>query len=214
MILLSIYTILLSKYSGQEDIIVGTPTAGRHHADLENMIGMLVNTLAVRNYPGREKTYREFLNEVKINCLNAYENQDFQFEELVYLLGYQPDSKRHPLFDTMLAVQNVNIKTRESGNAKDLIFKPYPFEDKVTQFDIIIHAHENETEKEDKPVISFKLLYCTGLFKKSTMGKFVRHFNEIAAMVLENNEIKLEAIKLSGGLMMTQAADLQMELAI
>ncbi|MCP4153045.1 MAG: non-ribosomal peptide synthetase, partial [bacterium] len=74
MVILSIFTILLSKLSAQEDIIVGTPVAGRRHADLENIIGMFVNTLPMRSYPNGNKTVEEYLKEVKENTLNAFEN--------------------------------------------------------------------------------------------------------------------------------------------
>ncbi|MCP4156725.1 MAG: non-ribosomal peptide synthetase, partial [bacterium] len=82
MTILAIFSILLSKLSSQEDIIVGTPVAGRRHADLENIIGMFVNTLAMRNYPDGRKTFKEYLNEVKENTLQVFENQDYQFEDL------------------------------------------------------------------------------------------------------------------------------------
>ncbi|MWC31408.1 condensation domain-containing protein, partial [Paenibacillus sp. MMS18-CY102] len=77
MVLLSAYTTLLSKYSGQEDIIVGTPIAGRAHADLQQMLGMFVNTLAMRNAPSGEKSFHAYVQEVKENALRAYENQDY-----------------------------------------------------------------------------------------------------------------------------------------
>ncbi|MGM1050753.1 MAG: condensation domain-containing protein, partial [Bacillota bacterium] len=93
--------ILLSKCTGQEDIIIGSPIAGRPHADLENIIGMFVNTLVMRNYPKSGKTYKGFLDEVKENSLRAYENQDYQFEELVDKLNLRRDISRNPLFDVM-----------------------------------------------------------------------------------------------------------------
>ncbi len=65
MILLAVYNVLLSKYTGQEDIIVGSPIAGRPHADLQNIIGMFVNTLAMRNYPAGSMSFEEFLKEVR-----------------------------------------------------------------------------------------------------------------------------------------------------
>ena len=83
MVLLAIFNILLFKLSSQEDIVIGTPIAGRRHADLEEIIGMFVNTLALRNWPHGEKTVREFLGEVKNLTLQAFENQDYQFENLV-----------------------------------------------------------------------------------------------------------------------------------
>ncbi|MCP4158035.1 MAG: hypothetical protein GY757_60565, partial [bacterium] len=83
MVLLSVYNTLLAKLGNPEDIIVGTPVAGRRHADLEKIIGMFVNTLALRNFPEGEKTFNEFLTEVKGRTLDAFENQEYQFEELV-----------------------------------------------------------------------------------------------------------------------------------
>ncbi|MCP4150805.1 MAG: hypothetical protein GY757_23870, partial [bacterium] len=106
MTILSIFTILLSKLSGQEDIIVGTPTAGRRHADLESIIGMFVNTLAIRNYPEGTKTITEYLGEVKENTLQAFENQEYQFEELVDKLSLKRDTGRNPLFDVMFNLLN------------------------------------------------------------------------------------------------------------
>ncbi|MCP5046701.1 MAG: hypothetical protein GY940_05990, partial [bacterium] len=83
MVLIAIFNILLAKISGQENIVVGTPVAGRRHADLEQIVGMLVNTLALRNYPSGEKPFRGFLREVRQRTLAAMENQDYQFEDLV-----------------------------------------------------------------------------------------------------------------------------------
>lgn len=83
MLMLAAFNILLSKYSGQEDIIVGTPSAGRTHSDLDNAIGMFVNTLAIRNNLDGEMSFKEFLEEVKANTLRAFENQDYQLDELI-----------------------------------------------------------------------------------------------------------------------------------
>ncbi|MBY0220755.1 condensation domain-containing protein, partial [Paenibacillus illinoisensis] len=81
MVLLAAYTVLLHKYTGQEDIIVGTPIAGRGHTDVEHVVGMFVNTLALRNRPRAEQTFTALLKEVKENALKAYENQDYPFEK-------------------------------------------------------------------------------------------------------------------------------------
>ncbi len=187
MTLLAVYTILLSKYSGQQDIVVGSPIAGRPHIDLENQIGMFVNTLAMRNYPRNEVTFSDFLGQVKQNTLQAFENQDYQFEKLVDALGIKPDPGRQSLFDTMFAVQNAALPryTGGAGQATDLQLTPYRFADKVTQFDIMFHAFENDG------VISFRLLYCTRLFKEETILMLIRNFIEIIAAVVANSEIKL-----------------------
>ncbi|WP_257676517.1 condensation domain-containing protein, partial [Clostridium felsineum] len=82
MVLLSAFNILLSKYSGQEDIVIGTPISGRPHIDLQNIVGMFVNTLALRNKLEGNKKYIDFLKEVRENSVKAYENQSYQFEAL------------------------------------------------------------------------------------------------------------------------------------
>ena len=110
MVLLAAYNVLLSRYSGQEDIIVGSPIAGRPHTDLENIIGMFVNTLPIRNYPEGNKTFRAFLEEVKENTLKAYENQDYQYKELLSKLRVARELGRNPLFYTIFAMHNVDIK--------------------------------------------------------------------------------------------------------
>ncbi|MCK4261289.1 MAG: hypothetical protein KAX49_20125, partial [Halanaerobiales bacterium] len=79
MFLFAVYNTFLAKYSGQEDIIVGTPVAGRQHNELRNTVGFFVNTVAMRNYPTNDKPFSLLLEEVKENALNGYKNQDYQF---------------------------------------------------------------------------------------------------------------------------------------
>ncbi|MFA7746287.1 condensation domain-containing protein, partial [Salinicoccus roseus] len=93
-------SILLAKYSGQGDIVVGTPIAGRPHADLEPIIGMFDNTLAIRTAPMAEKTFLDYITETKETMLKAFEHQEYPFEELVEKLGVKRDLSRNPLFDT------------------------------------------------------------------------------------------------------------------
>jgi acyl carrier protein len=204
MMILAIYNILLSRYCGGEDIVVGTPAAGRPHADLENVVGMFVNTLAIRNYPKAEKTFTEFLLDVKTNTLDAFENQDYQFEELIKKLGIKPGSGRHPLFNTMFAaVLDVNVNLGVEGavkRIKDLTFSPYPFDEKITQFDIIFHAFDMEEG------ITFRLKYCTKLFKRETIENFAGYFEEIASVVVNNKAVKLKDIQLSHDLVESTSA--------
>ncbi|KAF6583811.1 hypothetical protein H6F38_36075, partial [Paenibacillus sp. EKM208P] len=77
MVLLAAYKTLLFKYSGQEDIVVGTPIAGRQHHDLQPVIGMFVNTLALRSFPEGDKSFYEYVQEVKDQVLDAFEHQDY-----------------------------------------------------------------------------------------------------------------------------------------
>ncbi|MDQ1350670.1 MAG: hypothetical protein QG657_972 [Acidobacteriota bacterium] len=195
MALLAIYNILLYKYTGQEDIVVGSSSAGRPHVDLEHVIGFFVNTLAMRNHPYGEITFLDFLKEVKTNALKAYENQDYQFDELVNLLGIQRDAGRQVLFDTHFTLHNIYVENsnvpKEGPGLGNLVFSLYPIEVKTTQFDIIIHANEISE------VVHFTLRYCTKLFKRETIERFAKHYEEISRIVTENKNIKLKDIKVS-----------------
>ncbi|WP_231104047.1 condensation domain-containing protein, partial [Bacillus amyloliquefaciens] len=101
MVLLAVYNVMLSKYSGQQDVIIGTAESGRSDTELENTVGMFVNTVAIRNFPEEHKTFRAFLEEVKHHTLKDFENTDYQFENIVQKLGVKRDSSRNPLFDVM-----------------------------------------------------------------------------------------------------------------
>ena len=185
MLLLAVYTTLLSRYTGQEDIIVGSPIAGRGHADLEKIIGMFVNTLALRNYPEAAKKFRDYLIEVKQNALAAYENQDYQFEELVEKLNLRRDLSRNPLFDTMLALQNMDMSSSEIAGLK---FTPYDFKNEISKFDLTIWAVESG------PTIQLDIEYCTQLFKKETIERLARHFRNILARTVRNPDLILGEI--------------------
>ena len=182
MVLLAAYNILLSKYSGQEGIVVGTPIAGRRHSDLENIVGMFVNTLAMRNYPEGSKPFIQFLEEVKGNSLKAYENQDYQFEQLVEMLDLKRDLSRNPLFDTMFSLQNMEMS---EVHIEGLDFKPCAFDREVSQFDLTLDAvEENET-------IAFSLGYCTKLFRKETMERFAGHYVNLLRAITKDYAVKL-----------------------
>ncbi|MBZ9636379.1 non-ribosomal peptide synthetase [Clostridium sp. FP1] len=187
MVLLSGVNILLSKYSGQEDIIVGSPIAGRPHADLEKIIGMFVNTIAMRNYPEGSRTYEDFLKQVKENALKAYENQDYQFNELVDKLSIPRDISRNPLFDVMFTMQNMDSEDIE---LKDLVFKEYKQEHKVAKFDLTFSASEVEDE------ITFELEYSEKLYKRETIERMVEHFVNILKVITRKIYIKLSEIEM------------------
>ena len=187
MILLSAISILLSKYTGQEDIIVGSPIAGRPHPDLENIIGMFVNTLAMRSYPSSEKSYVEFLDSVKEVALSAYENQDYQFEELVDKLNLSRDLSRNPLFDVMFVLQNMESVVLEIKNLK---FTEYYGAQSTAKFDLTFFA------LEDKEELVLSIEYCTSLFKKDTIERMNKHLLNLLSAISENKNISLGDIEI------------------
>jgi tyrocidine synthetase-3 len=187
MILLSIYNVLLHKYTEQEDIIVGSPIAGRVHEDLQNVIGVFINTLAMRNHPKKEKSFKDFLMEVKQNTLEAYENADYQFDDLVFNVNNKGNSTRNPIFSTMFILQNMEINNVEFNGLK---MDKYNTVNNVSMMDITLIGIE------DMDSIIFNLEYCTKLFKKETMEQFIDSFIKIVDIVSKNEDIKIEDIQI------------------
>ncbi len=185
MSLLAAYNALLYKYSGNEAIVVGCDIAGRPHADLEHIIGMFVNELAMRNHPRGNKTFSCFVNEVKDNSLRAFENQDYQFEELVDKLNVERDPARNPLFDVEFVMQ---IVEKERDNADELAGASYEYRNKTTKFDIALDAYEVGDQ------IHFRFQYSTKLFKKQTVRNMAQHYLNVLRTTAANPEIRLEDI--------------------
>jgi amino acid adenylation domain-containing protein/non-ribosomal peptide synthase protein (TIGR01720 family) len=168
--LMAVYNVLLYKYTGQEDIIVGSGIAGRNHHDLKGLLGLFVNMLALRNQPGGEKTVEKFVGEVRENALLAFANQDMQFEDLVGRLDLPRLPAHNPLFDVCFVVQNFE---QPELHSRHITFRPYRFKNTTAKFDITLFAQESGGE------IHFVLEYCTSLFKAETIRRLQGHFLNI-----------------------------------
>ena len=186
-VLLSAYNILLAKYTGQRDIIIGTPSAGRRHSDIQYTLGVFINTLVLRNFPEPDKTFDAFLQEVGVNVLKVFDNQDYQFEQIVDELNVKRDLSRNPIFDTMFVLQNMNVG---SVKADGLEISSYQYKQKMAQFDIQTIAVES------KKGIDIEINYCTDLFKRGTIERFGRHFTNILNFISENKQVQLHEIEL------------------
>lgn len=117
MVLLAAYKVLLSKYSGQEDITVGTAIAGRDHPDLDDQIGFYVNILALRDSIGPDESFADVLNKVRSTATDAYAHQTYPFDKLIDELGVERETGRSPLFDVFLVMQNNEEKKLGFGDA-------------------------------------------------------------------------------------------------
>jgi tyrocidine synthetase-3 len=197
-----VLNVLLNKYTDQDDVIVGCSTAGRPHSDLHRMVGMFANMLAIRNNPDEQSTYLEFLEKVKLNALDAFANQEVQFDTLIEKLDLEWESCRNPLFDVALTLENYEQPEFE---LESLTFTPYHFYNRSSKFDMTLWA--NEIGKE----IIFNLEYSTELFKRTTMEKFAHRFVEIIKQVIENRNIKLKDINISHDLARSKSDVPQME---
>jgi amino acid adenylation domain-containing protein/non-ribosomal peptide synthase protein (TIGR01720 family) len=188
--LLAVYSVLLSIYTRQEDIVVGTAAAGRTHADLQQIIGMFINMLPLRNQPQPHKTFAEFLEEVKINAFNAYENQDYQFEELVNQLGIKKELSQTPLFDTVFQFVGTASGGR-SETRQSFAEVSHSGAYKFARYDVMIEA------LEFTPIIKVIFTYSTALYKKTTIETLSRRFIEVLGQVVDNPGIRLGEISVS-----------------
>ncbi|WP_228731208.1 non-ribosomal peptide synthetase [Clostridium zeae] len=179
MVLLSAFNVLLSKYSGQEDIVIGTVEAGREKAELKNLVGMFVNTVVIRNYPKSSKAYREFLEEVKNNIISDFENKEYQYQNLIEKLNIKRDASRNPMFDVMFVVENMELNNK---------YKITELKLDIAKFDLNLIATEVDN------TINFNLEYSVNLFKKDTIERMVTSYVNILTCVAERSDVKLSEI--------------------
>ncbi|UCH94319.1 MAG: SDR family NAD(P)-dependent oxidoreductase, partial [Candidatus Aminicenantes bacterium] len=194
MVLLAVYYTFLSKISGQEDIVVGTPVVGRRHTDLNQIMGIFVNTLALRNYPYRKETFAAFLNTVKEKSLQAFENQDYQFEDLVEKVTPTRDMSRNPLFDVVFdlnyTLESSTEISQEKTKSGGLKIKPYSYEHTTAKFDLTLMVFDRRER------LDFVFEYCTRLFKEETILKFTTYFKKLVSAVVENPGEKISEIEI------------------
>ncbi len=187
MLLTAAYHVMLSKYTGQDDIVIGTAVAGRTLPELDAVMGMFVNTLPLRNRSESDEPFQAFLQRVKHNVLQAFEHQMYPYEELVEKVVQQRDLSRNPLFDTVFALQNF-----KEGEARDvgLRFSPYPYEAAVAKFDLAVTA----TETRDGMVLSIE--YSARLFRKDTIERLGAYYREVLQQIAEAPETRLVSISI------------------
>jgi hypothetical protein len=188
-LLLALVNVLISKLTGQEDILIGTQIAGRKYEGLHHIIGLFLNTLVLRNHPNREKTFPAFLEQVKKRTLKAFENQEYQFEDLVEKVMGKRELNRNPFFDVMFIWQNFEM---EGILVPGLILKPYKGEMRhAALIDLSLYGQEQAGE------LMFMFEYNTALYKKETIERFIKYLKEIISSVTAEKEIKLKEIKIS-----------------
>jgi tyrocidine synthetase-3 len=167
MTLLTLYTIFLSKLSGQEDVTLGAPVAGRNRGGLERVQGMFVNTLVLRYLPKGQKNFKSYLHETATHTLAGFDHQDYPYEDLIRALDAPVDTSRNPLFDTVFALQD---ETAVNPLATDLSIVPQAFDSHAAKFDLTMIAVDEEDH------IQFTLEYSSSLFKPDTIERFAGYW--------------------------------------
>ncbi len=187
MLMSAAYHVFVSKYCQSEDIITGMGASGRNHLDTEHLIGMFVNTLPFRSKPQGEKTFRMFLGEIRDNLLDVFDNQDFQFEEIVKKVAPKRDMSRNPIFNIGMVFQSMGFPELRAG---DITIKPLMHLTKIARFDQLLEIVEKGN------YIETRWEYRTSLFKQETIERMATHFRNILDVVAANPDIKLRDIEI------------------
>ncbi|WP_259065705.1 non-ribosomal peptide synthetase [Mucilaginibacter sp. X4EP1] len=169
--LLSSISILLSKYTGQEDIIIGTPTANRQHSQTKDLIGIFVNTQANRMLLNNAQSYRELACQVHQSQILAQLYQDFPFEKLIDELGIERNPSRHPVFQVMFALQSLNSFGNISEKQQSY-FKAFPVDNiyEVEKFDLSVFIDDSQ------PYLTGRFNYAKALFNPDTISAMMDHY--------------------------------------
>ena len=185
--LLTIWNILLHKYTGEKDIVIGTAVAGRNHIDLENQIGFFINTLVLRNEIDPNDGFITIYNKIKHNVLTAIEHQSYPFDRLVDDLNLPKDTGRNAVFDVMLTLQNAGEKLQREI-AEDECEIITAVDDVVSKFDVEI------VFQEVGEYLSFQVNYNSDLYDSDTLSAIMLSFKQILSEVLAHPGEKLKHV--------------------
>ena len=179
MTLLAAFDVLLQRYSGQDDLVVGTPIAGRSRPEVEKLIGLFVNTLLFRTDMSGNPSFVELLRRVRKTAMGAYAHQDVPFERLVEELKPDRDLSRNPLFQVMFALQNL---PRDEWKLPDLNPVPFRVEGESEKFDLSV------TMVERANGLKATFGYNTDLFDEATIIRMIGHFRRLLDAIAANPE--------------------------
>jgi non-ribosomal peptide synthetase component F len=189
MLLLAAFKGLLHRYSGQDDLCVGAPIAGRDSSQIRPLVGLFVNTLVLRTIIPENPTFRELLKRVRQVCLEAYARPEIPFEKLVAELQQDRDLSHHPLFQVWFVLQNIpasklRMKEIELGKMRT--------ETQTTNFDLTFSIADTDR-------LTGSITYDTELFDPETITEFLRRYEALLTEVVSNPQKRLLEIELDAG---------------
>ncbi len=187
MLLLAAFNVLLYRYTGQTDVVVGSAIANRNREEIEGLIGCFVNTLVLRNNVAGDPSFRGLLERVRETVLGAYEHQDFPFEKLVEVLRPERSLSHSPLFQTMLVLDNAPLPELQLPG---LSISPFVVESGVSRFDLTLSLSESEQG------IKGTLEYNSDLFDATTMQQLLGHFTTLLAGIVANPDQPISRLPL------------------
>jgi amino acid adenylation domain-containing protein len=187
MVLLAAFQSLLSMYAGSDDVVVGTPVAGRTRRETEGLIGFFVNTVVIRTELDGDPRFREVLRRVRSATLGAYEHQELPFERLVAELQPERSLGHSPLFQVLFALQNAD---GSGGELPGLRTEPVQAEIGTAMFDLSLML------AADEGGLGGAMIYATDLFERATAERMLGHLARVLEQVAEDAELRLSQLQL------------------
>ncbi|BAZ03056.1 amino acid adenylation domain-containing protein (plasmid) [Tolypothrix tenuis PCC 7101] len=185
MVALAVYQVLLFRYSGQTDIIVGSAIANRQRSEIAHLIGCFINSLSLRGDLSGQPTFSEFLRRIRKTCVAAYANQDVPLELLVDQLQIQRDPSRAPIFQTLFVLQNAPIGEIQLPG---LTATPIYIDNGGAKFDLSLMLEPSESGWQ------VALEYNTDLFTSETAQRLLTHYQQLLIHVVNNPDVSINAL--------------------
>lgn len=177
-LMLAAFNLLMSRHSGQSDFAVGTPVSGRKHPDLENVIGVFINTLVLRTNLDGIQTYEDVIERVRGTLIEAFANEDVPYEQIVEDLGGMRDTSYSPVIQVLFNVQNAPVKIPEINNSI-ASFIPIDFDAGATQFDLVFNL-DTALGKH------LEVAYATDLFREETIRNIIQEYFTLLRKLIAN----------------------------
>ena len=194
----TLYMVLLGRYAGSEDVVVGSPIAGRTRREVEELVGFFANTLALRTDLGGDPTFREVLRRVREMTLGAYEHQEVPFEKLVAELAPERSMSHAPLFQVSFALLNAD---RSGGELPGLRVEGLGADMGSAKFDLALSLAADERG------IYGVMEYATDLFEARTIQRMLGHLERVLDQVADDADVRISALDLLGDAERAQVVD-------
>lgn len=187
MFFMAAFTVLLSKYSNQKEIIVGSPVSERSHPETNEMMGLFLNTIPLLNQVEDDLSFLEFLQIVKRNVLEGISNSEVQFDDIVKALKLEREADRHPIFNVMLAILDEDVTNLQFETIRAVNLSLH---NKTSKFDFMLEVHTSESEI----ILIFE--YSTGLFSEATMSRIAGSFEILLEHIVREPEAQLGILQI------------------
>ncbi|OMD35441.1 hypothetical protein BSK56_32970, partial [Paenibacillus borealis] len=190
MTLLSAFKALLFRYTGQENLLIGTPVANRNHSETANLIGCFVNSLVIRSQLSAASTFRELVREIKHTCLNAFSNQEVPFEKVLQELHVSRSAGVSPLFQAVFTLQNT---PKQNLELPGLTLEYMNLHNDTAKYNLVLSV------EEEGSVLQGTLEYRIGLFDPEDMERMADHLLNMMKSAVESPDIPISRLSIMSG---------------